>query len=137
MLNDLLRGWHAGSEPYLVLQEVEDEVQLRRQHGKIVLTAHLTSDQSYSTTLQSWLRLGHAGFGHFQGALAQSPASGALLLLACLPDDCSHRQLLDALQALLNQRDVWRATLARISKPMMNLQSTALSSRLYSPEITR
>ncbi len=78
-----------------------------------------------------WLRLGQASLEHFQGALALAPFSGHLWLLERIPKSVDQTPLLASLEALLNQRDRWRAVATRIAKPVWESKTTSLRPPLY------
>ncbi|QLG91343.1 type III secretion protein [Pseudomonas yamanorum] len=127
-MSDLICHWLSSDKQQITLCEGDDEITLKRQGDAVVLGAQLTSTRSDNTTLQNWLHLSAASLNHFQGALAQAPASGALWLIHCLRGEYSERHLLKCLEALLNQRDTWRAMAARLAKPTQKFTPTSLRS---------
>lgn len=127
----LVGGWLSSGGREIALFEGEDEVTLQRQGDTVLLGAQLTSALPDNPALQGWLRLGAASLNHFQGALAQKADTGALWLIQSLRTDRGEAYVLRCLEALLNQRDTWRAIAARLARPAANLKPTPLSSRSY------
>lgn len=127
-MSALICDWLNSGKQQVTLSEGNDEITLKRQGDAVVLGAQLASTQPGNTPLQTWLRLSAASMNHFQGALAQAPASGALWLIDCLRGEYGERHLLDCLEALLNQRDTWRAMAARLGKPLQTFTPTSLRS---------
>lgn len=127
----LVRDWLNSREEQLSVFEGDDEIILKRQAKTLLLGAQLTSAVADSAALYSWMRLGAASLNHFQGALAQKPDTGALWLIQNLRGAGDEADLCGSLQALLNQRDTWRATAARLVRPALNLKPTSLRSRPY------
>ena len=127
----LVRDWLNSREEQLSVFEGDDEIILKRQAKTLFLGAQLTSAVADNAALYSWMRLGAASLNHFQGALAQKPDTGALWLIQNLRGAGDEAGLCASLQALLNQRDTWRATAARLVRPALNLQPTSLRSRPY------
>lgn len=127
----LVGGWLSSGEREIALFEGEDEVTLQRQGDTVLLGAQLTSALPDNPALQGWLRLGAASLNHFQGALAQKADTGALWLIQSLRTDRGEAYVLRCLEALLNQRDTWRAIAARLARPNLPLKPTPLSSRSY------
>lgn len=115
----------------LRLFENNDEIILRHCSNSLLLSVQLTPLRPDKSLLLSWLRLGEVSLEHFPGALAQAPASGALWLRHCLHDKHDEQQLQLCLESLLNQRDTWRATVARLHRPAPRRNPTSLRSLLY------
>ncbi|MTD19943.1 type III secretion protein [Pseudomonas sp. CCM 7891] len=130
-MKDLLIHWLGTREEQITLLEDNDEIILRRHAGVLLLNVQLTHDRLDKSLLQTWMRLGGASLNHFQGALTQAPASGALWLTQCLPGRPGETQLLGCLESLLNQRDTWRAIVARLARPVQKLHPTSLRSLLH------
>ncbi len=130
-LKNLLVDWLSSSKEQINLFEDDDEIILRRQAGTMLLSVQLTRHRPDNSLLANWLRPGLASLNHFQGALAQAPASGALWLLQRVPGNHSSECLLDCLEALLNQRDAWRAIVARLAAPPRKPMPTSLRSLPY------
>ncbi|MBC3300466.1 type III secretion protein [Pseudomonas sp. SWRI18] len=130
-MKGLIRDWLSGHEKKLSLFEGNDEITLKRQEALILLEAQLTSTSSDNPTVQSWLRLGEVSLSLFQGALARRADSGELWLIQALRDGQGEAQVLACLETLLNQRDIWRATFARLARPAQHLKPTSLRSLSY------
>ncbi len=126
-----MSDWLSSGKEKIALFEGDDEVTLQRQGDTILLGAQLTFSLPDNSALQGWLRLGAASLNHFQGALAQKADTGALWVINSLRTDRGEASLLGCLEALLNQRDTWRAINARLARPVQNLKPTPLSSRSY------
>jgi len=114
----------------LSLFESDDEIILRHCSDAILLSAQLTHQAPNKSTLATWMRQGAISLAHYQGALAQCPASGELWLIHCLYKPCDEQDLQRSIKSLLNQRDTWRATFARLNKPAQPLRPTSLRSLL-------
>lgn len=130
-MKDIVRDWLGSHEEQITLFEVDDEIILKRQDNLVLLSVQLTSTPSDTTTLQSWLRLGVASLNLFQGALAQKADSGTLWLIQTLRSGQGEAHVLGCLEDLLNQRDTWRATSARLTHATRNLRPTSLRSLSY------
>lgn len=124
----LLSNWLNNRTEELTLIENNDEIILRHCSNTLLLQVQLTPDRPDKSHLRTWMRLGNASLSHFQGALAQAPATGALWLTQCLQENTGEKHLLDSLEALLNQRDTWRAMITRLAKPAQRFQPTSLRS---------
>lgn len=124
-------NWLSGGEKEITLFEGDDEVTLQHLGDSVLLGAQLTCASPDNPALQGWLRLGAASLNHFQGALAQKADTGALWLIQSLRTDRGEAYVLDCLEALLNQRDTWRAIVVRLARPAPNLKPTSLRSRSY------
>lgn len=127
-MNGLIARWLSGGEEQLSVFEEDDEIILRRQAGAMLLSVQLTHHRPDNSLLGNWLRPGHASLSHFKGALAQAPCSGALWLLQRVPGTHGSERLLADLEALLNQRDTWRAIVARLATPPRKPIPTSLRS---------
>lgn len=127
----LVSDWLSSGKEKIALFEGDDEVTLQRQGDTVLLGAQLTSSLPDNSALQGWLRLGAASLNHFQGALAQKADTGALWLIQSLRTDRGEAYVLDCLEAILNQRDTWRAIVVRLARPAPNLKPTSLRSRSY------
>ncbi|KWU50189.1 hypothetical protein [Pseudomonas palleroniana] len=114
---DDLARWLSGSDPQITLTEGDSRIVLRRDSGALVLGVELTQHVPTNAQLENWMRPGAASLHHFPGALAQDPVHGALWLLECLHDAPNPTQVQKSLEALLNQRDTWRAVMARLACP--------------------
>lgn len=113
-----LVDWWKSGEDHITLLESNDLINLQRNANGLLLSVQLTHTPSDNLSLETWMRYGQLSLEYFQGALAQAPASGHLWLLQQRPGDCGQDQLLDSLQALLNQRDTWRSMWMRPPRPM-------------------
>lgn len=122
------KWWKNRHEP-LSLFEGDDEITLRTQGDTLLLGAHLSSLAPEQPGLEQWMRLGAASLKHFQGALAQKADTGALWLVQSTDQGEAHA--LGCLEALLNQRDTWRAIVACLARPALHLKPTPLRSRSY------
>lgn len=121
----------SGHQPQARLHENDDELSLHRDESHLLLRIQLTRPGLETYPLQAWQRLGHASLAHFRGALALCPVTGQLWLVQALPRDCSRNQLLNALEALLNQRDTWRGVVARQARPGRKFQAITLRKPLH------
>ncbi len=130
-MKELVSHWWKNRQEPLSLFEGDDEITLRSQGDTVLLAAHLSSTTSENAGLEHWMRLGAASLNHFQGALAQHGDTGALWLLQSSRTDRAEAHVFECLEALLNQRDTWRAVIARLARPAQNLKPTALRSRSY------
>ncbi|MGL5997346.1 MAG: type III secretion protein [Pseudomonas proteolytica] len=124
----LITNWLNSRDEELRLTEEHDEILLHRGSDTLLLQVQLTRDRPDKSHLNTWIHLGHASLSHFQGALAQAPATGTLWLTQCLQKSAGEKPLLDSLEALLNQRDTWRAMIARLAKHSPRFQPTSLRS---------
>lgn len=113
------------------LHENDDELSLHCHEDQLLLRIQLTPPGLHTYPLQAWQRLGHASLAHFEGALALCPTTGHLWLVQGLPRGCSQDHLLNALEALLNQRDTWRRVVARQARPGRKFQPITLRKPLY------
>ncbi len=127
----LISKWWKNRQEPLSLFEGDDEITLRSQGDTLLLGAHLSFLTPEHPGLEQWMRLGAASLNHFQGALAQKADTGALWLIQSLHTDRGEAHVLGCLEALLNQRDTWRAIGARLTRPSQNLKPTPLRSRSY------
>jgi hypothetical protein len=120
-----------GHQQQARLSENDDELSLHCHEDHLVLRIQLTRPGLDNHPLQAWQRLGQASLAHFKGALALCPLTGHLWLVQGLPRNCRQDQLLNALEALLNQRDTWRCVIARHARPERKLQAAALRTPLH------
>ncbi|SDO66167.1 hypothetical protein [Pseudomonas azotoformans] len=126
-LLDCLNGHQSNARLY----ENDDELSLNCHENHLLLRIQLTRPGLTSYPLQAWLRLGGPSLAHFKGTLALCPSTGHLWLMQGLSRGCSLDQLLNALEALLNQRDTWRRVVARQAKPARKSHATALRKPLH------
>ncbi|WP_348748624.1 type III secretion protein [Pseudomonas rhodesiae] len=111
--------------------ENDDEIILRYCSSRLLISVQLSLRAPDKTQLMRWMRLGEPSLNHFPGALAQAPNSGALWLIHCLPERTDEQHLYNGIEALLNQRDTWRATAARMNERPLEPLPTSLRSLLY------
>lgn len=129
-VNHLVNQWLTTKYEQLVLFEDNDEIVLKRQGDTVLLHVQLLSTQPSNNQLHHWMRLGAASLIHFEGALARMPGNGALWLVLNVRKENDVDRLLRGLETLLNQRDIWRATAARIPS-RFRPSKPSLSSFLY------
>ncbi|AZE52902.1 type III secretion protein HrpG [Pseudomonas synxantha] len=126
-MHALIGGWLNSHEEQLKLFENDDEINLLRVSNKLLIEVQLTRTGADSASLRTWMRLGGPSLSYFQGALAQSPATGTLWLVQCV--EMQHgEQPAKCLEFLLNQRDTWRAIVARQARPARAFVPTSLRS---------
>lgn len=124
----LVTQWLNSHAKELRLFENNDEIRLRHHSNTVLLSVQLTQHPPDKALLQTCMRLGGVSLDHFQGALAQVPASGELLLIHCLHDGQDEKRLLGCLESLLNQRDTWRSVAARLARTSQNFTPSSLRS---------
>jgi len=129
-LNALIIQWARGREDSLTLFEDGHAMTLQRLSGTLRLSVQLTLHRPDNAQLETWMRPGEPSLNHFQGALAQAPDSGALWLVQCLlpSNDLDDKHVLSCVENLLNQRDAWRAMIARQLRPALPPPSWSLRS---------
>ncbi|WP_124399270.1 type III secretion system chaperone [Pseudomonas synxantha] len=126
-MHALIGGWLNGQEEQLTLFENDDEINFRRVSNKLLIEVQLTKAGADNVSLRTWMRLGGPSLSYFHGALAQSPFTGALWLVQCV--EMGHgEQPVKCLESLLNQRDTWRAIVARQARPARAFVPTSLRS---------
>ncbi|MDT3232607.1 type III secretion protein [Pseudomonas synxantha] len=126
-MHTLIGGWLNGQEEQLTLFENDDEINFRRVSNKLLIEVQLTKAGADNASLRTWMRLGGPSLSYFHGALAQSPLTGALWLVQCV--EMGHgEQPVKCLESLLNQRDTWRAIVARQARPARAFVPTSLRS---------
>lgn len=130
-MKDLICDWLRKKEGHITLIEDGSEITFIYRGGSLLLATQLTSTRADCAALQLWACLGAASLAHFQGALAQKPDTGALWLTQSLKGDLDESSVLNYLAALLNQRDTWRATFARLRRSSLRFKPTPLRSQLY------
>lgn len=130
-MRGLVSDWLTSRKEQIILFEEDDEIVLKHAGGRLLMGAQLTSTRPDDTTLQNWMRLGAVSLNHFQGVLSQKADSGALWLIQSLRGGQGEACVFACLEALLNQRDTWRATLARVARPGQYLKPTSLRSLSY------
>jgi hypothetical protein len=127
-LQSLIARWVNGTEGQLRLFEDDDEIIFQRISNAVQLSVQLTQSRPDTLGLQTLMRLGGASLNYFHGALALDPVSGVLWLVQCLREGPNEKRLLDCLEALLNQRDTWRAMATRLARPAQKFTPTSLRS---------
>lgn len=129
-LSALIIHWAQGREDSLSLFEDGYAMTLQRLSDTLRLSVQLTLHRPDNAQLETWMRPGEPSLNHFQGALAQAPDTGTLWLVQCLPlpDDLDARHVLSCVENLLNQRDAWRAMVARQLRPALPPPSLSLRS---------
>jgi hypothetical protein len=130
-LKELFSEYLRNGTGELTLFENDEAVVLRHCSGTLLLSVQLARHSRNESMLVSWMRLGAVSLAHFQGALALSPDSGDLWLIHCVPNPHDEQHLLHCIESLLNQRDTWRATVARLNKPIHQIKPTWLRSLLH------
>ncbi len=130
-LHGLITGWLNGNEEQLTLFENDDAIILRRVSSTLLVNAQLTQTLPDKATLHTWMRLGGASLNYFSGAVALAPATGALWLIQCVGEGHGEHPVLKCLESLLNQRDTWRAIVARQARPALPFKPTSLRSIPY------
>lgn len=108
----LARWSTGGTAPEHFAIDVDDgEVTFARLDDGLLVSVELILPQVDEASLENLLRLAHPSLSRFPGALARSPQDGRLWLLAQLAADAHTDDLLEVLEALLNQRDTWQSML--------------------------
>lgn len=132
-LHELITRWANGTDDQLRLFEDDDEIIFERISNTVQLKVQMTQYRPDKSLLQTWVRPGCASLSHFHGALAQDPVSGGLWLVQSVQhgDGTGEKPLLDCLEAMLNQRDTWRAMFARLTGPTHKFTPTSLRSLPY------
>ncbi|WP_411390315.1 type III secretion protein [Pseudomonas sp. MPB23] len=130
-MRGVINDWLNSRQAQLSVFEGNDEILLKHQGDTLLLGAQLTSTRSDNPALQRWMRLGAASLNHFHGALAQKADSGALWLIQNVRGGQGEAYVLGCLETLLNQRDTWRATFARLAPQTEHLKPTSLRSLSY------
>ena len=83
--HEQIAGCSSGCDQLTTLFETDDEINVQSSAQDVLLRVQLTRSPPDIRTLHTWLRLGQSSLEHYQGALAQAPASGQLWLLQRLP----------------------------------------------------
>ena len=126
-LQALLAGWLNGHEEQLTLFESDDEIIFQRVSNRLLVKVQLTKADEDKAQLRTWMRLGGPSLSYFHGAVALAPTTGALWLIQCV--ERGHGEhLAKCLESLLNQRDTWRAIVARQARPVRTFIPTSLRS---------
>lgn len=124
-LHALIAGWLNGHEDQLILFENDDEIIFQRVSNKLLVKVQLTKAGEDKTLLRTWMRLGGPSLSYFHGAVALAPTTGALWLVQCV-EQHPGEQPAKCLESLLNQRDTWRAIVARQDRPARAFIPTSL-----------
>ncbi|SED98624.1 type III secretion system chaperone [Pseudomonas kilonensis] len=112
-LRTQLTRWNAdvdGPEHFTVVID-DGEATFSKLDEGLLASVELTVPVTHEVALEDLLRLAHPSLSRFPGALARSPQDGRLWLLAQVPLDGHIDDLIEVLEALLNQRDTWQSML--------------------------
>lgn len=110
----LIRWSAAADDPEPLRLVIDDgEVTFDKLEGALLLWVELTAAVSSEASLHEVLRLAHPSLSRFPGALARSPLDARLWLMAQLAPDGHVDDLIESLEALLNQRDTWQSILQK------------------------
>ncbi|MDO7895770.1 type III secretion system chaperone [Pseudomonas citrulli] len=105
--------WRAGAEepaPFVLVID-DGEVIFDKLEDVLLLSVELSASVSSESALEEVLRLAHPSLSRFPGALARSPHDARLWLVAQLAAHGHVDDLMELLEALLNQRDTWQSIL--------------------------
>ncbi|MCP1453044.1 type III secretion system chaperone [Pseudomonas kilonensis] len=108
-----LTRWNAdvdGPEHFTVVID-DGEATFSKLDEGLLASVELSVPVTHEVALEDLLRLAHPSLSRFPGALARSPQDGRLWLLAQVPRDGHIDDLIEVLEALLNQRDTWQSML--------------------------
>ncbi|AKJ97075.1 MULTISPECIES: type III secretion system chaperone [Pseudomonas] len=107
--------WSAGAdEPAPFTLVIDDgDVTFDKLEGALLLSVELPASVSNEAALEEVLRLAHPSLSRFPGALARAPHDARLWLMAQLAPDGHVDDLIELLEALLNQRDTWQSILQK------------------------
>lgn len=94
----------------------DGDVTFDKRDGALQLAVELPASVSHEAPLEDVLRLAHPSLSRFPGALARSPDDARLWLMAQLPAHGHVDDLIELLEALLNQRDTWQSMLHKTSR---------------------
>ncbi|MBJ9977903.1 type III secretion system chaperone [Pseudomonas sp. S75] len=113
-----LMRWSAESESLSPLDLVIDDgdVTLSKREGTLLLSVELPGCGGDEVSVQALLRLAHPSLSRFPGALARAADDSRLWLLATALPDAHADELIEMLEALLNQRDTWQSMLPKHSR---------------------
>ncbi|MBT2340240.1 MULTISPECIES: type III secretion system chaperone [Pseudomonas] len=108
----LLR-WSANADEQAPFTLVIDDgdVTLSKLDDALLLAVELPHPVTSEAPLEDLLRLAHPSLARFPGALARSPHDARLWLMAQPAPDGHLDDLIELLEALLNQRDTWQSIL--------------------------
>ena len=112
-LRTQLSRWRAsvdGPEHFALVVD-DGEAAFNMLEDGLLVSVELNVPLGNEASLEDVLRLAHPSLSRFPGALARSPQDDRLWLLAHLAQDAHLDDLLETLEALLNQRDTWQSAL--------------------------
>ncbi|MCJ8205531.1 type III secretion system chaperone [Pseudomonas sp. RGM2987] len=110
----LIRWSAGGDEPTHFTLVIDDgDVTFDKLEGALLLSVELPAGASNEAALEAVLRLAHPSLSRFPGALARSPDDARLWLVAQLAANGHVDDLIELLEALLNQRDTWQSILQK------------------------
>jgi len=113
----LIRWSAGGDEPAQFSLVIDDgDVTFDKLEGALLLSVELPASGSNEAALEEALRLAHPSLSRFPGALARSPADARLWLVAQCGPHGHVDDLIELLEALLNQRDTWQSILHKASR---------------------
>jgi len=108
----LMRWSASGDEPEAFALIVDDgEATFSKLEETLLVSVELSPSWANGASLEGLLRLAHPSLSRFPGALALSPQDGRLWLMAQQPLGWHIDDLIEMLEALLNQRDTWQSIL--------------------------
>ncbi|MFB4391334.1 MULTISPECIES: type III secretion system chaperone [unclassified Pseudomonas] len=107
--------WSTGADEPAPLSLVIDDgdVTFEKLEDALLLSVELPAGVSGEASLEEMLRLAHPSLSRFPGALARSPIDARLWLMAQSAPDGHVDDLVELLEALLNQRDTWQSILQK------------------------
>lgn len=95
----------------------DGEATFQKLEDGLLVSVALNPASPHEVAVEEVLRLAQPSLSRFPGALARSAADGRLWLMAQLPPAPHIDDLLDVLEALLNQRDTWQSILDKTQRP--------------------
>ncbi|WP_342650430.1 type III secretion system chaperone [Pseudomonas sp. REB1044] len=112
-LRTQLIRWSADAEQHEHLKLLIDDGEVTFAHldDALLLSVALPAEVSQGASLEQVLRLAHPSLSRFPGALARGPDDARLWLMAQVARDAHVDDLIELLEALLNQRDTWQSML--------------------------
>ncbi|WP_124421672.1 MULTISPECIES: type III secretion protein [Pseudomonas] len=127
-MRQILTKWLRSGDEKVTLSENHDNIVLQRHNHCLLVKVQLHPSPS-SSQLQMWMRLGGSSLTYFEGTLSMD-THGTLWLIQCLHKKLEQVPLEHCLEALLNQRDTWRAVISRLSASK-NFTPTSLRTIPY------
>jgi hypothetical protein len=112
-LRTQLARWNAdvdGAEHFAIVID-DGEAIFNKLDDGLLVSVELNFPLGNEGSLEDLLRLAQPSLSRFPGALALSPQDERLWLLAQLAADAHIDDLVEVLEALLNQRDTWQSIL--------------------------